>query len=412
MTDPLIQFGNLVLIPLTLSLMLVLVVRKPLRKRLGSGRTYLLWAIPPASLFAAVAPNRHPVSEAMLISSERGFSASAMGEQAVQTGMASLDVLAVLWVVGTFCCASGMILAYRRFLSRIGPLSPMPGDIDMAHGQLRSPALVGLWKPRIIVPEDFDVQFDARQRRMIIEHERQHRRRGDPWANAAAAALQCAFWFHPLIWWAGRAFRADQEMACDAVVLRFFPQWPRSYAKALMPQVRPQAPGTCQWSAYDELKERIEMIDQANRKSHGSIAGLIFVAALILTTTATVWSTTAFPDDDASRLYFTIQSEIRSQDGSLYEHHFVIGTNRGEPGAMTTELAGGESIEYELRYELREDNLVDLSIRIVRNDEVIGTPRIVFEIGSPDGVMIQMGSADGHKAYELNIQASRKKPAT
>ncbi|MDZ7791597.1 MAG: M56 family metallopeptidase [Xanthomonadales bacterium] len=410
MTDLLIQLGNLALIPLTLSLGLVILVRKPLRARLGSSRTYLLWAIPPSSLLAAVAPNQHVASEAMLISSERGFSASLAGGEALHAGTTALEALSVLWVVGSFVCASGMILAYRRFLSRVGPFSPISAEIDIAHGQLDSPALMGLWQPRIVVPSNFDERFDERQRKMIIEHERQHRRRGDHWANVAAAALQCLFWFHPLIWWAGRAFRVDQEMACDAAVLRHFPQWPQSYAKALIPQLRPQAPGTCQWSAHGALKERIEMIDQSSRFQHNSFAGLIFVAILVLAMTATVWSTTAFSDNDTARLYFTIQSKISAEDGSLHEHHFVIGTSRGEPASMTTELTGGESVRYELRYDLRDENLVDLSMRIARNDRQIGTPRIVFKIDSPEGARIAMGEPDGSTRYEMDIRASRTRP--
>jgi len=412
MTDLVIDVGNLLLIPLTASLALVLLLRKPLRRWIGSGYTYLLWGIPPASLLAAIAPNRHPISEAMLISSERSFNAPNMAGEAAQAGMVALDVLSILWATGSFCCGMGMILLYRRFLSRVGPISRISTEIAIARGHLHSPALVGLWKPRILVPNDFDERFDPRQQMMVIEHERQHRRRGDHWANAVAIALQCLFWFHPLVWLAGRAFRADQEMACDARVLRIFPQWPQSYAKALIPQLRPQAPGTCQWSAYGTLKERIEMISKVNDFQRKSITGLAVVAILALAMILAVWSNTAFSESDDEKLYFTIQSQISTEDGSLYEHHFVIGTNRTEPGYMATELSGGESVQYELRYDLRNENLVDLSMRIRRNGQQVGTPRIIFEIDSPEGAVISVGSNDTGPLYELNIQASREKPAT
>src|SRR5699024_10307979 len=304
MTDLVIDVGNLLLIPLTASLALVLLLRKPLRRWIGSGYTYLLWGIPPASLLAAIAPNRHAISEAMLISSERSFNAPNMAGEAAQAGMVALDVLSILWAAGSFCCGMGMILLYRRFLSRVGPVSRMSTEIAIARRDVLSPALAGLWKPRILVPNDFDERFDPRQQMMVIEHERQHRRRGDHWANAVAIALQCLFWFHPLVWLAGRAFRADQEMACDARVLRIFPQWPQSYAKALIPQLRPQAPGTCQWSAYGTLKERIEMISKVNDFQRKSITGLAVVAILALAMILAVWSNTAFSESDDEKLYF------------------------------------------------------------------------------------------------------------
>src|SRR3546814_20045805 len=48
---------------------------------------------------------------------------------------------------------------------------------------------------------------------------RSHHRHGDLWANAAALVLLASQWFNPFAWRAIRAFRFDQEAACDARVL-------------------------------------------------------------------------------------------------------------------------------------------------------------------------------------------------
>ena len=45
----------------------------------------------------------------------------------------------------------------------------------------------------------------------VIRH-----RHGDLWANAAALLLLAVQWFNPFAWRAIRAFRFDQEAACDA----------------------------------------------------------------------------------------------------------------------------------------------------------------------------------------------------
>src|SRR3546814_6584819 len=54
---------------------------------------------------------------------------------------------------------------------------------------------------------------------LAIDHELAHHRHGDLWANAAALVLLAAQWFNPFAWRAIRAFRFDQEAACDARVL-------------------------------------------------------------------------------------------------------------------------------------------------------------------------------------------------
>jgi bla regulator protein BlaR1 len=61
--------------------------------------------------------------------------------------------------------------------------------------------------------------YDARERRLVLEHELAHHRSGDLVANLFAFVLLCLQWFNPLAWVAHAAFRFDQEAACDARVL-------------------------------------------------------------------------------------------------------------------------------------------------------------------------------------------------
>ena len=71
----------------------------------------------------------------------------------------------------------------------------------------------GLLRPRIIVPSTFDSRYTARERELVLYHERVHLRRGDLHANAVALLLRSMFWFNPLLAPAARRFRQDQELA-------------------------------------------------------------------------------------------------------------------------------------------------------------------------------------------------------
>src|SRR3546814_1946480 len=81
------------------------------------------------------------------------------------------------------------------------------------------PAAFGLWRRCFAVPHDFFARYVAEERVLAIDHELAHHRHGDLWANAAALVLLAAQWFNPFAWRAIRAFRFDQEAACDARVL-------------------------------------------------------------------------------------------------------------------------------------------------------------------------------------------------
>ncbi|KAG1389383.1 hypothetical protein G6F59_015570 [Rhizopus arrhizus] len=86
----------------------------------------------------------------------------------------------------------------------MGPLRPRADGSWQASGDPGLPALVGLWRPRIVVGPAFDQQFSAQEQDLILQHERSHRRNGDHWANGALLLMRTVFWFHPLLPWAAR----------------------------------------------------------------------------------------------------------------------------------------------------------------------------------------------------------------
>ena len=83
---------------------------------------------------------------------------------------------------------------------------------------VQGPLALGLLDRRIVVPADFATRYSAAERRLALDHESVHHRRGDIWWNLAGLFILALNWFNPVAWLAFRAFRADQELACDAAV--------------------------------------------------------------------------------------------------------------------------------------------------------------------------------------------------
>ena len=82
------------------------------------------------------------------------------------------------------------------------------------------PALIGLFHPRLVIPEDLGREFSDGELRHVFLHECAHLRRHDVGLNWLLAFLQAAHWFNPLVWWGFRRMRADRELACDELALR------------------------------------------------------------------------------------------------------------------------------------------------------------------------------------------------
>ena len=69
----------------------------------------------------------------------------------------------------------------------------------------------------------------------MMFHELCHYQRKDAWWNTLFCVLRCVFWFNPLIRFAERRFRLDQEQSCDQFVLWDEPASQRVlYASAML----------------------------------------------------------------------------------------------------------------------------------------------------------------------------------
>src|SRR5438045_1145688 len=80
------------------------------------------------------------------------------------------------------------------------------------------PAVAGLWRPRVVLPE-WALRLSDRERRLMLTHEDEHVRARDPWLLAAAAAVLLLAPWNLIWWWQLRRLRLAVEMDCDARVL-------------------------------------------------------------------------------------------------------------------------------------------------------------------------------------------------
>ena len=270
----------------------LLAVLRPLLVRLGGVElAYRSWWLLPMLLVALMLPLPQVVvlqqAPTLPLKVLPGTIDGVAGQSLPWAGL-----LLALWALGTGFCLLRDLRAQRRFERRMGPLKPRTDGSWQASGDPGLPALVGLWRPRIVVGPDFDPRFTAQEQALILQHEHSHRRNGDHWANGALLLARAVFWFHPLLPWAARRFLRDQELACDARTIGPQPALRGLYASTLLKAqlVHPVAPAVCHWRSQPVLKERIAMLKQSKRKALPWVSGQMLVVGLCLGMGAVAWA--------------------------------------------------------------------------------------------------------------------------
>lgn len=276
----------------TAAVVLVLALRRLLRRGFGAGAAYAAWALVPAGLLAVLLPASTTQAPPGIAAAALALPAEPFRVSAAALPAAWPDWLLAAWLVGMLAMLAVAWFRQQAFLRSLGRLRRYAPHCWLAESFAGLPALVGLWRPRIVLPVDFEQRFDARERALVLRHERMHLARGDAVANAIAVLLRCLFWFNPLLTPALRAFRHDQELACDASVLARRPAQRRVYGEAMFKaQLAAQPlPGACHWGYGHPLKERIAMLKAPMVSPRRQRAGLAAVAALALATGFAAWA--------------------------------------------------------------------------------------------------------------------------
>jgi len=281
------------------ALLIVAALRLPWRRAFGIEHACRLWWLPLLALIASQLP--HAAMQTVIVRVPVMLSAAAPIYTAPVAVNASVDwpvVIAIAWAAGIVLVLLFAAWRQARFLRGMRDAQQMeldaPGgiaEILRARDAATGPALVGAWRPRLVLPCDFEQRYDAHERALILAHEAMHARRRDGLIGAVATLLHALFWFHPLAWWALPRLRRDQELACDAAVLRERPRARRSYANAMLKAQFAGAvlPAGSFWPGHP-IRERILMLKSPSPDSTRRIAGRVAVSSLAVVISAVAYA--------------------------------------------------------------------------------------------------------------------------
>lgn len=275
------------------AMLLVLAIRRPVARAFGAGAAYALWLIP---LCRLLAPPADWLSAWLITPLPSLPSLIVLPGDGVGAAPPPLDgpgqwvpILLAVWAGGALLFAGFQAWRHRRFLARLQPATDAGAHRGLkllTSAAADGPLAMGLLRRRIVVPADFAVRYTPEEQRLALEHEAYHHKRRDILANHAALVVLALNWCNPVAWFAFRAFRADQELSCDAAIMGrgATPEERSDYARALVKSASP--PGlvsACPLNSADQLKRRLKMLPSHRRAPRRLLAG----SALAITLAAT-----------------------------------------------------------------------------------------------------------------------------
>ena len=216
------------------------------------------------------------------------------------------EILFYVWAVGAFALMSWIFWKNCKFLALVRKEKPLLESRWLALLQsckeemgvytpiqiietsyVKSPALMGFIRPRLLLPPRIFESMDENEIRMIFLHELIHLKRGDIIINWLISFIQVLHWFNPFVWLAFNTMRERREQACDESVISFIgSEKNRTYGNAIVkllefsPDISAVEGMACILEDKKQITRRMKMIKGFQKPQRGAIVFVLFLFSL------------------------------------------------------------------------------------------------------------------------------------
>ena len=136
----------------------------------------------------------------------------------IETTVDRIQVKAIyatlIWLVGVAAMLLYAAVSYL-WMRRKVRASIHISDVVWICDDIKTPFILGIFKPRIYLPSGIDDETAAH----VVAHENAHLKRRDHWWKPLGFLILAFYWFNPVIWLAYILLCRDIELACDEKVI-------------------------------------------------------------------------------------------------------------------------------------------------------------------------------------------------
>ncbi|MBV7508578.1 DUF4309 domain-containing protein [Bacillus sp. sid0103] len=162
----------------------------------------------------------------------------ALADPSIKGAIFNYDTAAVLWIIGVssallfILCVNILMMAKLKkcssceredlieILEAEKSRLKVNSKVEIIYNNFsKSPAVYGVIRPKILIPEELIDKLTPEELRFILSHELTHIRNKDLAVNTLLMFVKAIYWFNPLIWYSLNQIKQDCELACDAAVL-------------------------------------------------------------------------------------------------------------------------------------------------------------------------------------------------
>ena len=196
---------------------------------------------------------------------------------------------------------------------------------------VKSPAVYGVTKPYLILPEGYMDKLSKEQAEHVLIHELCHLKRGDLQVHWFCILIQIVYWFNPLLIWARRQMRYICEICCDLSVANILREKTGAYRDTLLKTARElfaenMEPSLGFLGIFEEpfrLVPRLKWLEKKsweNRKRRitTTICSTLFMVVCVMPM-AGISQTSDYSYDEINSNQAQEEIEIKSQDTILYK---------------------------------------------------------------------------------------------
>lgn len=332
-------------------------------KALGSRFVYkLAWLLPAALVIAnlpnAIKPLQNSNISHYLITPNQLFTHEMGISWALIYVLITAGLLIVSFITHTRFVKSLQLTELTQFEGTL------TADVKTYTSQhVATPMVVGILNSKLVLPSNYNTQFDKATLALILEHENVHIKRKDNLTNALILLPTILLWFNPLAWFCYASMRRLQELTCDERVLsNKTTQQHILYSKALINCAANAPTGLMAYSHYGDKKtmlQRLTNIKHSTERSKFAKGGLLLVAASMLSGLAIAKQPEAMTKEDhispTMRIepLYPIQAAQQGISGSVVLKYDI--TPNGETANVSVVTAKPEAIfDREAKKALRQ----------------------------------------------------------